>query len=132
MFRLDDTWVTSPTDLVGALRCEYGFLRIRAEKAGLVAPLQPEDDPLLARAAKLGDAHEARTLERLIATYDRGTVGEPGGVVEIERPSTRSRAGLEAAHAATAAALARSDASWCSREFAMAIAATALISYCAL
>ncbi|MCB0963657.1 MAG: hypothetical protein KDA98_10210, partial [Acidimicrobiales bacterium] len=106
MFRLDDTWVTSPTDLVGALRCEYGFLRIRAEKAGLVAPLQPEDDPLLARAARLGDAHEARTLARLEADLGVGTIGEPGGVVRIDRPSTRSRADLEAAHAATAAALA--------------------------
>ncbi|MCB0972445.1 MAG: hypothetical protein KDA97_13145, partial [Acidimicrobiales bacterium] len=106
MFRLDDTWVTSPTDVVGALRCEYGFLRTRAEKAGLVEPVQPEDDPLLARASRLGDAHERRTLEWLVDELGRGTIGRPGGVIEIERPSTRSRAALVEAHEATVAALA--------------------------
>jgi uncharacterized protein len=101
MFLLDGVWVASATDLVSALRCEYQLLARRAEKAGLVPELQTEDDQLLARAAELGLAHERQTLLRLEGEYGTG----PKGVVSIEQPSTKSRAELEAAHAATLAAM---------------------------
>lgn len=101
MFLLDGTWVASATDLVGALRCEYQLLARRAEKAGLVAPLEVERDALMAKAAALGIDHERAELDRLVAALGEG----PAGVVAIEQPSTASRAELEAAHAATAQAL---------------------------
>ena len=41
MFRLDDDWVFSATDLVTALRCEYQVLQRRAEKAGVVNTTSP-------------------------------------------------------------------------------------------
>jgi uncharacterized protein len=104
MFRLDDTWVFSATDLVTALRCEYQVLRKRAEKAGLVPKLQAED-PVMKRAAELGDAHEHQVLERLIASDGPGVVGEAGGVVSIDQPDTSSRSSLEEAHALTRQAL---------------------------
>ena len=105
MFLLDDRWITSATDLVGALRCEYELLARRAEKAGLVETLETEEDALLARAAVLGDAHEHRVLGRLIADLGRGIAGEPGGVVVIEQPSTKSRQSLEDAHRETRRAI---------------------------
>jgi hypothetical protein len=98
MFLLDGVWVASATDLVSALRCEYQLLARRAEKAGLVAPLDTEDRPAHGARRRLGDEHEDRTLERLQAEHGTG----PDGVVSIEQPSTKSRAELEAAHAADA------------------------------
>ncbi|HWJ97935.1 MAG TPA: TM0106 family RecB-like putative nuclease, partial [Acidimicrobiales bacterium] len=104
MFRLDDDWVFSATDLVTALRCEYQVLHKRAEKAGLVPKIEV-DDPVRARAAELGLVHEREVLDRLVALDGSGTVGEAGGVVSIDQPSTSSRASLEAAHELTRAAL---------------------------
>lgn len=104
MFRLDDDWVFSATDLVTALRCEYQVLHKRAEKAGLVPKLEV-DDPVLARAAELGIAFEGQVLEERIAEHGSGTVGEAGGVVTIAQPSISSRASLEEAHERTRAAL---------------------------
>ncbi|WP_421118551.1 TM0106 family RecB-like putative nuclease [Aquihabitans daechungensis] len=101
MFRLDDDWVFSATDLVTALRCEYQVLRRRAEKDRLVDALVIPADEIQARAGKLGEDHEANVLRDLIERYGEGA---PGGVVSIARPSTQSRASLEAAHAATLAA----------------------------
>ncbi len=105
MFRLDDDWVFSATDLVTALRCEYQVLHKRAEKAGLVDPPQSPDDLVLKRASELGIAHEEAVLERLVAEAGSSAPGEPGGVVSITQPSTSSRAQLEGAHAQTFAAL---------------------------
>jgi uncharacterized protein len=105
MFRLDDDWVFSATDLVTALRCEYQVLHRRAEKAGLVDPPDVAPDAVLERAASLGLVHEQAVLDELIATSGPATPGQPGGVVSIAQPSTRSRAELEAAHQATLAAL---------------------------
>ncbi len=98
MFRLDDDWVFSATDLVTALRCEYQILRRRAEKAKLVPKLEIADDEIQVRAGRLGEDHEANVLHQLIARFGEGA---PGGVVSIERPSTSSRASLQAAHRAT-------------------------------
>ncbi len=102
MFHLDGTWVASASDLVTAMTCEYQLLARRAEKAGLVAKLDVAEDALQARAAVLGDQHEAATLAELVAAH--GT-GAPGGVVTIDRPSTKSRESLVAAHEQTRDAL---------------------------
>ncbi|WP_426571291.1 TM0106 family RecB-like putative nuclease [Aquihabitans sp. McL0605] len=102
MFRLDDDWVFSASDLVTALRCEYQLLQKRAEKADLVAPLVVPADALMARAADLGLGHEDTVHQDLIGRYGEG--GD-GGVVEIAQPSTKSRAELEAAHEATRLAM---------------------------
>lgn len=104
MFRLDDDWVFSATDLVTALRCEYQVLHKRAEKAGLVDRIEV-DDPVLERAARLGDEYEQTVVDGLIASEGAGAPGQPGGVVSIDRPDARSRASLEAAHDLTRAAL---------------------------
>lgn len=105
MFRLDDDWVFSASDLVTALRCEYQVLHKRAEKAGLIEGPDVEEDLVLKRAADLGIAHERAVLDRLIAEAGPATPGQPGGVVSIAQPSTSSRAQLEDAHAQTQAAL---------------------------
>lgn len=105
MFRLDDDWVFSASDLVTALRCEYQVLHRRAEKAGLVTPLEVDEDLVLKRASDLGIAHEKAVLDRLVAEAGPSAPGQAGGVVSIAQPSTRSRAQLEDAHAQTLAAL---------------------------
>ncbi|MCU1371640.1 MAG: putative nuclease (RecB family) [Ilumatobacteraceae bacterium] len=105
MFRLDDDWVFSATDLVTALRCEYQVLHKRAEKAGLVDPPDVAEDLVLERAAALGLAHEKTVLDRLVSQDGPATPGQPGGVVSIAQPSTSSRSQLEDAHAQTLAAL---------------------------
>ena len=106
MFSLDGRWIYSATDLVTALRCEYGLLRRRAELAGVVEAVQGPEDALLEQAAELGLLHEERHLHRLIELHGEGTIGTAGGVVSIERPSTMSRVSLEQAHRDTIAALA--------------------------
>ena len=103
MFDLDGVWVSSATDLVTALRCEYQLLHRRAVKAGLAQPPKAPTDEIMARAGKLGEAHEDDVLRDLIARYGEGA---PGGVVSIDRPSTQSRASLEAAHEQTRQAFA--------------------------
>src|SRR3712207_5003262 len=52
-------------------------MRALDAKLGRVDPVEEEDDPMLARAAVLGDVHERRTLEELRKTR---------AVVEFERP----------------------------------------------
>ena len=103
MFLLDDTWVSSASDLVTALRCEYQLLQRRAEKAGLAPVLEVPADELMARAAELGIAHEETELEAL---EDALGTGAPGGVVSIEQPSTKSRDELVAAAELTRRAMA--------------------------
>lgn len=107
MFRLDDDWVFSATDLVTALRCEHELLAKRAEKAGLVEPLEVERDQLAARAAELGIAHEEAVRDQLLVAHGAGAIGRAGGLVAIEAPppgSARSR--YEQAAQETAAAMA--------------------------
>ncbi len=79
MFLLDTgTVVYSASDLSAAAACEWAFMRRLDAKLGRI-PAEPEaEDPMLARTAQLGDAHELRMLERLRATRQ---------VVEIERPA---------------------------------------------
>jgi len=91
--------VTSASDLTAASACEFAFLRRVDAKLGRDVEVPPDDDAMLARAARLGDAHEARVLAGYRAEFGEGgsMTGRPG-VVEIPRPeSMRSDALREAA-----------------------------------
>ncbi|MFV0432758.1 MAG: TM0106 family RecB-like putative nuclease [Leucobacter sp.] len=97
--------VTSVSDLTAASACEFAFLRRVDAKLGREVEVPPDDDPMLARAARLGDAHEERTLARYRAELGEGTAGSPGGVVEIPRPGSMSEADLLAVAEQTRTAL---------------------------
>lgn len=90
--------VCSPSDLVQASTCEYGFATRLDEKLGRAPVFFSPDDEMLARTAALGDAHEAAELARLHRQY-------PGQVVEIDRPRTLSAEGIGLQVAATVQAL---------------------------
>lgn len=98
--------VTSASDLTAASACEFAFLRRADARFGRNVSVPPDDDPMLARAARLGDAHEERTLAAYrdeLGPWDPAT---PGGVAEIPRPDSMSEADLLAVSAQTEAALA--------------------------
>ncbi len=92
--------VISPTDLRVAGACEFALLRRFDVVLGRGTPLTTEDDPVMARAKVLGDAHEQRYLRAL--RVDRRVVG-------VDRPHEATRAAYETAADATLLALA-SDA----------------------
>ncbi|WP_168625689.1 TM0106 family RecB-like putative nuclease [Cryobacterium sp. BB307] len=94
MFVLDDRVVTSPSDLTVASKCEFAFLRKIDAKLGRVEPVEDPEDAMLERAARLGDQHEARVLERYRERFG-------SGVVEIARPDELTAETLAAATAAT-------------------------------
>ncbi|MHA7134347.1 TM0106 family RecB-like putative nuclease [Oerskovia turbata] len=91
--------VFSPSDLVAASECEYRLLRTLDEKAGRAAHAQVEVDDMLERTATLGDAHEQQVLAGFAAL-----VGADG-IREVPVPRSMRRESLDAAHAATLAAL---------------------------
>jgi len=94
MYLTDDgRVVTSPSDLTTAAACEFAFLRGLDARLGRIEAPAQEDDPMLRRAAALGDVHEAKILERYREQY--------AVVVEIERPDVRDTAALEDATART-------------------------------
>ncbi|SNC65042.1 uncharacterized protein SAMN05445756_1237 [Kytococcus aerolatus] len=85
MFLLDDgSLAVSAQDLRLVSECELALLDRLDVTLGRT-PRRAEEDPMLERLAELGDAHEARELERLQTEH-------PGGVVIGERPR---RFGLE-------------------------------------
>ncbi|WP_029150575.1 TM0106 family RecB-like putative nuclease [Microbacterium indicum] len=90
--------VWSASDLKAAAECEFAWLRQIDAKLGRCAAVDEPDDPMLERAAALGDAHEARQLAAYRAEH-------ADAVVEIERVSSASSA-LAAAVDETNAALA--------------------------
>jgi uncharacterized protein len=99
------TVLYSATDITNAAACEYALVRRLDAKLGRSAPPPEADDPMLERAARLGDAHELRALEeyrRRFGAYDpeAGT-----GVAEIERPSSASIELLQQAASASLEAL---------------------------
>ncbi|WP_416442656.1 hypothetical protein AB3K78_09380 [Leucobacter sp. HNU] len=93
--------VTSATDLTAASVCEFAFLRRVDAKLGRAAQVPPDDDPMLARAARLGDQHEERTLD----AYRRELGTGATGVVEIPRPENMGEEELLAVAATTIEAL---------------------------
>ena len=99
MYLLDETVVTSASDLTTASKCEFAFLRALDARLGRIERVEEAPDAMLARAATLGDQHELRVLEAF-----RRQFGD--GVVEIARPDGRARDELEAAASDTVQAFA--------------------------
>lgn len=97
--------VTSASDLTAASACEFAFLRRVDAKLGRDVVVPDDDDPMLARASQLGDAHEARTLEAYREQFGGETPGTAGGVVEIPRPESMREADLRAVAEQTVSAL---------------------------
>lgn len=98
--------MTSASDLTAASMCEFAFLRRVDAKLGRAVIVPADDDPMLARAAGLGDAHEERVLEQYRVALGAGSAGSAGGVVEIDRCDPRDEAALATAAAVTHQALA--------------------------
>ena len=98
MFIQQERLVTSASDLTAASACEFAFLRRVDAKLGRDVEVPPDDDPMLARAARLGDAHENRVLAEYRAAH-------PGDVVEIPRPASMSATDLHDVAAQTVDAL---------------------------
>ena len=70
--QLDDGRVrimTSASDLAAASACEFAFLRRVDARLGRDVVVPPDDDAMLARAARLGDAHEERVLARYLEQF---------------------------------------------------------------
>lgn len=97
--------VTSASDLTAASACEFAFLRRVDAKLGREVEVPPDDDAMLARAARLGDAHEDRVLAAYLAELGEGSAGSPGGVVSVARADSRDEAALLAAQELTVSAL---------------------------
>ena len=109
MFLLDDgTVVYSASDLTNAAGCEFAVLRSLDARLGRIPPLELATDALLARAARLGDRHEARLLQGYRTRFGPWDPAAGTGVAEISRPDRgrhTDRATLEAKHAETMAVL---------------------------
>lgn len=89
--------VTSASDLTAASACEFAFLRRVDVKFGRAVEVPPDDDPMLRRAAGLGDEHEARVLQQY-----RDQFGD--GVIEVPRPASMHESDLVAVADQTLAA----------------------------
>lgn len=106
--QLDDGRIrlmTSASDLTAASACEFGFLRRVDARLGRDVAVPPDDDPMLARAARLGDAHEERVLARYRDEFGEFSADGPGGVAEIARADPRDECALSQAEAESKAAL---------------------------
>lgn len=97
--------VTSASDLTAASMCEFAFLRRVDAKLGREVTVPLDDDAMLARAGSLGDEHEERVLGELREQFGPGSLGAPGGVVEIPRPASMDPEALSAVAADTVTAL---------------------------
>ncbi|MCS5721312.1 TM0106 family RecB-like putative nuclease [Herbiconiux sp. CPCC 203407] len=80
------TVLYSATDLTAAASCEFALVRRLDAKLGRVAPPPESTDEMLERTARLGDAHELRTLERFRAEFGPFVAESAVGVAEIDRP----------------------------------------------
>ncbi|MFC7765811.1 hypothetical protein [Leucobacter soli] len=69
--------VTSASDLTAASTCEFAFLRRVDAKLGRDVEVPADDDAMLERAARLGDAHEERVLAAYRESYGEGPRAEP-------------------------------------------------------
>lgn len=88
----------SPSDLTAAADCEFALLRRLDLKLGRISELEIPEDPLMVRAAGLGDTHEQRVLAGYREQF-------PDGVVEIARPATSDPEALQTAMAETIRAM---------------------------
>ncbi|NQX06524.1 TM0106 family RecB-like putative nuclease [Rathayibacter sp. VKM Ac-2856] len=99
MYLEDGRIVTSPTDLSSWAACEWAVLRRLDAALGRAPRVVVEEDAMLQRTARLGDAHEIAYLAELKRTHD--------DVVEFERPDRADYA--RAADAAVEAMRAGAD-----------------------
>ncbi|MCS6711999.1 TM0106 family RecB-like putative nuclease [Brachybacterium sp. EF45031] len=91
-------FMLSPSDLTAAATCEYGWLRLSVDPKLGRAPRLEQEDAFLERVSALGDTHEQRALQRLIAQYGADQV------VQLPRPEHYTPDGI--AHRAEQAAAA--------------------------
>ncbi|WP_309081206.1 TM0106 family RecB-like putative nuclease [Zhihengliuella sp.] len=97
--------VYSASDLVLASQCEYQALVKLDDRLGRrPAPVNAPDE-MLERAARLGDAHERRVLDGLIARFGRWDPATGGGVLELPAAGETSPDVLEQRRRATEDAL---------------------------
>lgn len=78
------SFLLSPSDLTAVATCEYGWLHDAVDPRLGRASRPDQEDGFLERVSALGDAHEARTLERLKAEHG------PDGVVELPRAAAHT------------------------------------------
>ncbi|MCB1297726.1 MAG: TM0106 family RecB-like putative nuclease, partial [Microthrixaceae bacterium] len=90
--------VTSASDLSAAAHCEFAVLRRLDALLGRIDAVVAPEDPMLARAAALGDAHERRVLQGLLDAPGRR-------VVQVPKPDLRDDDALQAAVEQSIAAL---------------------------
>ncbi|MEO8529469.1 MAG: TM0106 family RecB-like putative nuclease, partial [Pseudolysinimonas sp.] len=83
MFLRNDRVYYSATDLKGAVECEWALMRKLDSKLGRIEAVEEVDDPMLVRAGKLGNEHEARALDDYKLKYG-------DGVVEIDTHDARA------------------------------------------
>lgn len=91
--------VTSASDLKAASECEFAWVRAIDARLGRIAPVVEPEDLTLERAARLGDRHERRVLERYQAEA-------ADGVTTIPQVSSSDAVALAEAVRLTGAALA--------------------------
>lgn len=96
--------VFSASDLVAASQCEYRTLRVLDEKLGRSPKADFPPDEMQARAGKLGDLHEHKVLDSLIAEYGTWDASRGTGVYSVERGTT-DREDLTSKHLETTLAL---------------------------
>ncbi|HAQ59366.1 MAG TPA: DNA helicase, partial [Microbacterium sp.] len=91
--------VTSASDLKAASECEFAWVRAIDARLGRIAHVVEPEDATLERAARLGDTHERRVLERYLTE-------DPDGVAIIAQVSSVDAPALGEAVRRTNAALA--------------------------
>lgn len=96
MFLLEETVVTSASDITAFCMCPFAFARRLDKKLGRDVEIPDDEDAMLERAARLGDAHEAKILAQYQST---------GHVLEISRTSRLDAQALQEAQSATLEAL---------------------------
>ncbi|MGO1410427.1 TM0106 family RecB-like putative nuclease [Microbacterium sp.] len=95
--------VFSASDMTVSANCEFEWLWALDARLGRVEAVEEPDDEMLERAARMGDAHEERVLERYRA--ERGDA-----VIEIASVRSGDAEGMARATDETAAALANPHA----------------------
>lgn len=105
MFLLDGELICSASDLTAAIGCEFALLRGLDVRLGRIDQPEKSCDAMLARTARLGDAHEGRELDDLLTRYGPYDAAAGRGVYAVARPASRQRAALAAAAAETLAVL---------------------------
>ncbi|MHA7154828.1 TM0106 family RecB-like putative nuclease [Arthrobacter sp. TMN-50] len=112
MFLLDPTLpgeppdlVFSATDLVTAAECEYRLLSILDEKLGRSICPEFDADAMLERTAILGDVHERKVLDALVAEHGAWNSDTGTGVYDVAPAAGMDRTLLEDKHRESITAL---------------------------